>query len=74
MPHKIRQGKESRIMTMTKQNQTKRYRDDDDEDTTVSITKGLKRQFDELYTKDYTYQEIFTEALIALKEKRKRRA
>lgn len=59
---------------MTKQNQTKRYRDDDDEDTTVSITKGLKRQFDELYTKDYTYQEIFTEALIALKEKRKRRA
>lgn len=55
------------------QQQRKHYhgKDDDDEDTTVSITKGLKRRFDALYTKDYTYQEIFTEALIALEEKRK---
>jgi hypothetical protein len=70
-------------MTMTRQQQQKDRKhyhgtsggkDDDDEDTTVSITKGLKRQYDELYTKDYTYQEIFTEALIALREKRKRKA
>jgi hypothetical protein len=68
-------------MTMTRQQQQKDRKhyhyhgttgkDDDDEDTTVSITKGLKRQYDELYTKDWTYQEIFTEALIALKEKRR---
>lgn len=61
------------IMPTSRQRSTSRLsQPDDDAATTITLTRGLKKQYEILCTKNDTYEDILTEALIALREKRKK--
>jgi hypothetical protein len=60
---------------MTRPRQRQLIDEDSDKDgaTSVQISKSLKREYAALCTKDDTYEDIFKEALAALKERRRQR-